>query len=374
MKIVFTMDQIYLHGGIEKVMATKANYFADVLGYEVFIVTTEQKNNEPCYHFSLKIKFIDLNVNYLRTKSYFSFKNLKKVPSHFFKWYKTLKKINPDFIIVCNIAFDFYWAPFFVKRIKKIKEFHASRFFMEQNRSRVTGLKKFGYKVNDFIESRYDKIVLLNEDERKFYRSNNLEVIPNPINIRDEKQIALSSKKAIAAGRIAPVKGFESVIAIWKIVIEKYPKWQLDIFGQGEEKYINELNNLIQSNDLVNHVFIHDAVSDLQERMLEYSFYVMTSLTECFPMILLESLSIGLPIVSYDCPTGPKNIIKNKEDGFLVENNNKDEFAISIFALIENPILKSEMGKNAKKNVKRFSNENVMKIWKDLLINLKPKK
>ncbi len=121
MKILFTTDQIYLHGGIEKVMATKANYFADVLDYEVYILTTEQNNNKPCYDLSNKIKLIDIGVNYYRSKSYFSPVNLKKIVTHFSNWNSAIKDINPDAIIVCNIAFDYYWTPFFIKKLKKLK-------------------------------------------------------------------------------------------------------------------------------------------------------------------------------------------------------------------------------------------------------------
>lgn len=363
MKIVFTTDQIYLHGGIEKVMATKANYFVDVLGYDVFIVTTEQKNNKPCYNLSPKIQLIDLGINYCRNKSYTSFVNLKKTISHFNRWNSTIKNINPDVLIVCNIAFDYYWAPFFLRKTKKIKEFHASRFFVEQTRKSTSFIKKLNFFINDFIESKYNTLLLLNEDEKKYYRSNNLAIIPNPIEIHQYANAPLAATKAIAAGRIVAVKGFESAILAWKVVAEKHPDWQLDIFGQGEKKYISQLEDLIKQNNLSNNVFIYEAVSDLQERMLGYSFYVMTSVTECFPMILLESLMVGLPIISYDCPNGPRNIITNGEDGFVVENQNTMALAAKINQLIENPILRLEMGKKGKHNVMRFSAQNVIKEW-----------
>jgi glycosyltransferase involved in cell wall biosynthesis len=368
MKIVFTTDQIYLHGGIEKVMATKANYFADVLKYEVYILTTEQQNNNPCYELSSKIKFVDIGVNYSRSKSYFSLVNLKKVVSHFRKWYSAIKSIQPDAIIVCNLAFDFYWTPFFHKKVKKIKEFHASRYFTEVNRSKTTGLRKLSFMINDYIESKYSKLVLLNEDEKKYYRSSNLVVIPNPIPISNDLIAPLQSNKAIAAGRIAPVKGFENAIKSWKIVVDKHPDWQLDIFGQGEIQYINELNSLIKENNLENNVFIKEAVTNLQNRLVEYSMYIMTSKTECFPMVLLESLQVGLPIVSFDCPYGPRNIIINNEDGLLVENQNIVELAEKIVYLIENKNIRLIMGRKAKINVQRFYDKEIVNKWINLFI------
>ncbi|MCO6164226.1 glycosyltransferase [Flavobacterium sp. NRK F7] len=366
MKIVFTTDQVYLHGGIEKVMATKANYFADVLGYEVYVITTEQKGNKPCYSFSEKVKFIDLEINYIRTKSYFSRFNLKKIPQHFLKWSKAIKKINPDFIIVCNLAFDYYWTPFFYRKINKIKEFHASRFYSSIERKKKKGMRKLPFIINDFIESKYDVLVLLNKDEEQFYNSNNLIVIPNPINTTNQKTADLVNLKAIAAGRIAPVKGFEKAIAVWKIVVSECPEWKLDIFGQGETDYIEGLQMLIRKNNLQHNVFIHDAVSDLHERMLDYSFYLMTSKTECFPMILLEAMSLGLPLLSFDCPYGPRNIITNKKDGFLVEDQNVTRLAESCINIISDLDLRCKMGHQAKENVVVFGVANVMQRWIDL--------
>ena len=142
MKVMFSSDHTYLHGGIEKVMAGKANYFADILGYEVYILTTQQTNNQPCYALSNKIKLIDLDVRYKRDKSYFHPINLIKIPGHYARLKKVLKEIRPDVFIVCNFAFDFYWLPFIEKRIFKIKEFHSSRYFEHVNRLKSTTLSK----------------------------------------------------------------------------------------------------------------------------------------------------------------------------------------------------------------------------------------
>lgn len=370
MRILFTTDQIYLHGGIEKVMAEKANYFADVLNYEVYILTTEQKGHEPCYFLSDKIKRVDIGVNYIRFISYFHPKNISKIPFHFKQWKKSISDIQPDVIISCNFAFDFYWLPFFFKKIKKIKEYHSSRFFEEIERKKASFLKRINYSINDFIESKYTKLILLNSDEAKYYRSKNIEIIPNPISINESAEATLVSHKAIAAGRIAPVKGFEKAILAWKTVVDQFSDWELHIYGQGEKQYIESLQNLINENNLQKNVIIKNAVSNLDTVLLDYSIYVMTSLTECFPMILLESLASGLPIVSFDCPHGPKNIITNNEDGFVVENQDVIALSGKINLLIRDEDLRINMGKKGKQNSYRFSKENVILKWQSLFISL----
>jgi glycosyltransferase involved in cell wall biosynthesis len=365
MRILFSTDQIHLHGGIEKVMAVKANYFADVLGHEVTILTTEQKNKLPCYPLSSKIQLKDIAVNYNRTKSYFHPENLKKIPSHFRAYKETIKEVKPQVIISCNFAFDFYWLPFTFTTIPKFKEFHSSRYFEAQRRNATPFFKKGKYKLNDFIEQRFSKLVLLNPDEPPFYKTNNGVVVPNPISIPN-KQASLQNKKAIAAGRIAPVKGFENAIRAWELVVKESPDWELHIYGQGEEAYIQSLQEIINSLQLQNRVFLQPATADLTETMLDYSIYVMSSHTECFPMVLLESLSIGLPIVSFDCPTGPRNIIANNEDGFLVENQNSAALAEKIVLLTQNDQTRIAFGNKAKQNSLRFSTEKVMLLWENL--------
>src|SRR5690606_38162006 len=102
MKIVFNTGQVYLHGGIEKSLTEKANYYANMPGVEVFIVTIEQNDKKPCYKLDEAVQIIDLKVNYDRQKSYFSFENLRKAIIHFYKRRKTFSKLKPNVVISPN--------------------------------------------------------------------------------------------------------------------------------------------------------------------------------------------------------------------------------------------------------------------------------
>lgn len=92
----------------------------------------------------------------------------------------------------------------------------------------------------------------------------------------------------------------------------------------------------------------------------------MSSVTECFPMVLLEALSIGLPIISFDCPNGPRNIISDEEDGLLGENQNSDDLAQKMLFLIQDESKSEKYGQQAKLNSQNFSNKIVMKNWVNL--------
>lgn len=370
MKIIFSTDQVFLHGGIEKVLAEKANYFADVLHYEVYIVTTEQQKRLPCYALSNKIKCIDLGVNYDREKSYFSPSNLLKIPFHYKQLKKILTTIKPDVMIVVNFAFDFYWLPFMSKEIPKLKEFHSSRYFEHQLRNNASSvLQKLKYRLNDWLESKYDRLILLNPDERQFYKSTNSVVIPNPISIPDAVA-QLSTKQVVAAGRIAPVKGFDKLIDAWSIVFKHYPDWELHIYG---EDYIGTKEILVQQikeNGLQNTVFFKGTSSNMPETMLSYSAYAMSSTTECFPMVLLEALSVGLPTVSFDCPTGPKNIISHLQDGLIVKDQDSAALSAALLHLIEDTAFRKKLGERAKENSAKFATTAIMSQWQHLFQNL----
>lgn len=366
MKIVFLTDQTYLHGGVERVLSTKANYFVDKMGNEVSIITTEQKGNLPSYPLSSQINCIDLGVNYHRDLSYFHPKNVKKSLHHFFEIKKTLKSLRPDVVIVCNYGFDFFFLPYVLPKIPKIKEFHSSKYFEHQR-------KPIGFKenlmsfFNKNAEKKYHHLVVLNPDEKAFYSNTHVSVIPNPILLQD--CIAnFQSHKMIAAGRISPVKRFDELIDIFNAAKESLKDWELHIYGEDYLETQKSLRQKIKEYQLENQIKIFPATERLLEILPEYSIYVMTSETECFPMVLLESLSVGLPIISYDCPTGPRHIVKNGENGFLVKD--RSEFITQLKQLTQDEHLRSVFSKKAKTEVVQFSDKTVMQLWEKLLVNL----
>lgn len=367
MKILFLTDQTYLHGGVEKVLATKANYLAEHYQHQVYIITTEQRNNKPCYSFSDKINFRDLEINYEREKSYFHPTNIKKVWCHFNKLKKTIVEIKPDVIVICNYAFDFYFMPYIFPKIPKVKEFHSSR-FLEYKKAHSKNVKE---KIMTFLsrnaEKKYHRLVVLNPAEKAFFNSNNISVIPNPIPMSDFWANP-HSKKIIAAGRISPVKNFEDLIDVFNELKEDLKDWELHFYGEDYLGTQKKLEEKISENNLEQFIKFKGTTDNILEVMQDYSIYAMTSETECFPMVLLESLSVGLPIISYNCPTGPQFIVKNDEDGFLAKD--KEEFKIKLKNLTTDIELRKSFSNKGKENAKRFSEDEVMQLWRDLFINL----
>jgi glycosyltransferase involved in cell wall biosynthesis len=365
MKIVYSTDQIYLHGGVEKVMATKANYLANQSSFKVYIVTTEQLQNAPCYPFDSKIKFIDLGVNYNRSSSYFSIENLQKAVRNFKMQKKLIKELSPDVIISHAFTFENYWLYFIKNKAKLIKEVHSSRFFKNKAREKANFFGKLRISLDDYFDGVYDKIVLLNPHEKSYLKSNNGFVIPNPIE-SSLLRADVSKKQVIAAGRISPVKAFDQLIEAWALIHQAYPDWQLHFYGQDFLDTQQKLERLIEKHQLEHVIKFKGCVNNLAETMINYSIYALTSETECFPMVLLEALSVGLPIISYDCPNGPRNILTDGEDSILVANKNIPIFANNLKVLMQNENLRHEMGTKGIENVKRFSLQSIMQKWMNL--------
>jgi len=367
LRIVFSTDQIHLYGGIEKVMAEKANYFADELGYEVVIITSEQNGKAPCYPLSLKVQLMDLGINYERTKSYFSAANLIKVPGHLYRLQLTLYKLKPDVVIVSNVGIDYYGIPFLFSNARKIKECHSSRYLEAGKRSLNKSIvKKIKYLFNDWIDARYNTIVVLNRDEAAYYHTGNVVVIPNAVSIPDE-QALLERKAVVAAGRIAPVKGFDKLIDAWEIVHATEPDWELHLYGEDYLQTQQRLEKQIKEKGLALTIYFKGGSSEMIKTYLRYSLYAMSSVTECFPMVLLEALSVGLPVVSFDCPNGPRNIITDQEDGLLAENQNPEDLAKKLLFLIQNKEQRKKFGIKGKVNSQKFSIATVMKQWTNVL-------
>lgn len=366
MKILYLTDQTYLHGGIEKVLSQKANYFAEVTGDEVFIVTYNQQRNPPVYPFSEKLSMMDLGINYEIGRSYFHPVNLKKIPQHRKALQKVLQEIQPDVVISSSFGPDFFFIPSLEKQIPKIKEFHATRHFSNQVITIKEKILKF---FTEKKERKYDALVLLNEDEVPFYQSNNCVIIPNPTEV-DERMCNLSENKIIAAGRISRQKNFEELLEIFNSVLQDFPDWEVHVYGDDYLGRRAEIEKRITELSLEKKFIFKGVTSDLKTTFLDYSIYAMTSIHETFPMVLLEALSMGLPIVSYDCPTGPSRIVENNEDGYIIPYKNSIIFAEKLKRLMGDVQLRKNMGLQAKKNASRFEISAVMGQWKDLFKKL----
>lgn len=217
---------------------------------------------------------------------------------------------------------------------------------------------------------KFDRLVTLTEQDKKRWETiyPAATVIPNILTLYPNEQARLESKSIISVGRLEAQKGYDLLIEAWRSVVIEHPDWKLYIYGDGSCKAL--LTEMIRAAKIETSFILHGADSNIYEKYLQHSFYVMSSRFEGFGLVLIEAMSCGLPCISFDCPSGPAEIIKDGEDGILVENGNIIKLSEAICCLIEHEEKRKELGCNARLNVLRFSQENIMLQWDALFRGL----
>lgn len=372
-KIVYITPSLYVAGGVERVLTLKANYFADILGYDITIILTDGFGKKLFYPISDKVKVVNLNIEFEDIMSCSFFKKvfiyLKK--QHRFK--KILKRvllnIAPD-ITVTLMRREINFINAIKDGSKKIGEIHVNRSNyrnFESNESNfIKRIFSYFWMRNLYTKiKRLDKfVVLTNEDLKQWGQMDNIVTIPDPLAFFPVESSHLTKKRIIAIGRYTYQKGFDLLIKAWSLIENEYPEWGLTIYGQGDRvQYETLIANLGVS---PHRCILLPPTSDVVKELLDSSIFAFSSRFEGFGMVLIEAMSCGLPVVSFDCPCGPKDIIGDAVDGFLVPNGNVEKLAEGLSKLMNDELLRIKMGKAARENVKRYNLENIALKWQVL--------
>ena len=348
-KILYLVNQFSMHGGIQRMLSHKIDAWVEECGYEVVVVTVSQNEEPIVYPPANNFKLIDLNLKGINKH------NFKQLYQFIGSIKKILNHESPDLVITTLTGIPSLILPLLKPKVKKVLEIHSSGALS------VTSQWKYKWR---FLQM-YHKVVLLNEDEKKYYKLDNLVAIPNFIKItKSEVTYEDREKRIIAAGRIHAEKQYDHLVKIWEKIYRNHPDWNLEIYGDGDEKILDELRKYISLNEIERIKFL-PATNELDLIMRKSSLFVLSSDTECFPMVLIEAKNAGLPAISYDSPNGPRHIISN--DGILVEHNNIEQFASELSNLILDEEKRKELAENAFQNRERFSAKEVIKKWNELL-------
>lgn len=369
MRVLYVTDHIYLHGGAEKILIQKLNYWADVYNYDVCLVTTQQKGLKPFYPLSEKVLHKDLGINYIEGVSFYSKANFSQFPVHFKKLKEAIASFAPDAVFVISQTLSRYITPFATSKAKTFYEYHTSYYGFELGQRNLGGFKKIKAKLIGAIaalaESFYTKVVFLNQSEFDHYKRGNSVIVPNfydTIPVSDDRP---RRNVAISLGRLSYQKGYDLLMDAWSLLDGAVDGWSLEIYGNGDDRAA--LEKKLVSMNFRNPVLLMPAIDNVNEKLAESAFYVMSSRYETFPMVLLEAMSNKLPIVSFDCPTGPRSMVIDGQDGILVPGEDIAALAGKMLLLMRDPQLCRQMGEMAFKNVKRFNPEAVMGQWDRLI-------
>jgi len=367
--------------GMERVTTSKANYLANLPEYEVSVVTTEQMGRPVFYPLSEKIHLYHLDIGIHENFGKESY--LQKCVSRFLKtneYERELKKIlnqvRPD-ITVSTLGLDIGFLNNLTDGSIKIGELHFPGNFRQLMARKLSGnpIQNFIAQVRTWEMKqkcrKLSRLIVLTEEEKTFWKNpKNISVIPNPLPFSPEIISAVKNKKAIAVGRLAYEKGFDLLIEAWKTVYAKYPDWELVIYGNGDQK--DSLIQLIRKYQLEPVVKIHEPVPEIQTTYPEFSLLIFPSrYLDSFGMVIIEGMSCGLPAVAFNSPCGPKDLISDGVNGFLVETGDIATLAARINQLIESDDLREQMSLAAKETSFNYQIDKVMEQWLFLFNELK---
>lgn len=377
MKIVYCVHSVYNPGGMERVLLNKVTYLSQHTDWEILIVTTDQKGRPAFYPFPDTVRMIDLNINYsddnngpvwTKVLGY-----LKRKRAHKKRLTRLLYQEKPDFVVSLYPS-ESSFIPDIKDGSKKILELHYCKFFrLQYGRQGILGLiDKWRTRTDERLVRRFDRFVVLTQEDRQYWGDlPNIQVIPNAAMRLKNVYADPSVKRVLAVGRLDYQKGFDKLIQAWKLVKEdsELSDWKLDIFGQGEWK--DKLLNEIKEYELEDSLEIHAPTTDIGQEYVSSSILVMSSNYEGFPMVMIEAMACGVPVVSFAFKCGPKDIIRHQENGLIVPEGDIVALAKALSFMMKGNALRAYCSQNAREIIAEYSEEVIMKKWMDLFIQMK---
>lgn len=376
MKLIYCIRAVYNPGGMERVLLNKVRFLVNEMKWEVVIVTTDQEGKPPFYPFPEQVRMVDLNINYARDNDKGVFRKitgyLQRKKLHRQRLTQLLMSEKPD-VVVSLYPSESSFIPDIPDGSKKVLEIHYCKFFrLQYGRHGLLGLiDRLRTRQDEHIARKFDRFVVLTHEDRGYWGTMpNIEVIPNAAMFMGTRQADMSSKRILAVGRLDYQKGFDRLLEAWHIVQQhpEFHNWRLDIFGQGE--WHDRLEQTIRRYGLEQQTAINPPTSDIGSEYARSSMLVMSSNYEGFPMVMIEAMAGGLPVVAFDFLCGPKDIIRHEQNGLIVPNGNIPALANAMMKLMASEPLRQQLSVNARKVTETYSEEQVMKQWVGLFRSL----
>ncbi len=376
-KIVYCTPALYSAGGTERVISVKANYFAEYLGYDVTIIVTEGNKGNSFFPLSERVRVINLGLGF---EDLWNNPFLKKIYLYLKKQRKyknllcqELLKIRPDFVIT-TLRREINFINNIRDGSRKIGELHLSRVNYRGVEDRESNIiKKIFSKCwkREVISSlqRLDKFVVLNENAvLEWPELHNLTMIPDPLPLSLHAKSDLKSKRIVTIGRYSYEKGYDYLLRIWSIVEKRCIDWQLNVYAMGDPTPYVKLMDELSIDKRRCH--LNSSLVDVESEYLRSSILVQPSRTEGFGLVLVEAMSCGLPVVSFDCENGPRSLITDGENGFLIPAYDVDLFSKRLIQLINDEQLRVRMGESGLLKSQQYHISKIAQQWVKLFDDL----
>jgi glycosyltransferase involved in cell wall biosynthesis len=376
-KIVYCTPALYSAGGTERVVSIKANYFAEHLGYDVTIIVTEGNKGNSFFPLSDKVKVINLGIGFedLWNKPFLNkvFLYQKKQRRYKKLLSKELLRLRPD-ITITTLRREINFINDIKDGSRKVGELHLSRANYRGVEERETNFFKDifskwwkGNVISYF--QKLDRFVVLNENAVKEWPElNNVKMIPDPLPLKQMARSNLQSKRIVTIGRYAYEKGYDYLLKIWSIVEKKCPDWQLNVYAMGDPTpYVKLMDDLSIDKKRCH---LNSSVVDVEDVYKNSAILVQPSRTEGFGLVLVEAMACGLPVVAFDCENGPRSIITDGEDGFLIPAYDIEKFSERMVLLMNDEPLRRKMGERGQVKSQHYHIGKIAQQWENLFEEL----
>jgi len=351
-------------GGAERIITNMANFWADA-EHKVTLITFDNGKN-PYYLLSKNVKWTALDFQG-SSNNWFEglINNIKRI----FTLRNTIVKSAPDSIISFISATNILvlMATRFLSTSVIISERNSPTYYRANRR--------IWHILRRLIYPCAEHLVVQTREIRLFFANYNrsVKVIPNsvmilPENMRQEPRFSLPpGKRIVAMGGLIYQKGFDLLLNIVSRLFEKFIDWNLIIMGKGPLG--EELKNQAKRLGIESKVFCPGRVMNPISILSRCDLFVLSSRYEGFPNALLEAMACGLPPVSFDCPSGPAEIIQQGINGYLVPPEDIKSMEKILCKLMKEEGLRIALGKEARKVRGKYAPDKIMKQWEMLLNN-----
>lgn len=352
-RIAFLIEAFANKAGMERVLAVVANAICQ--NAEVTIITANQNGLKDAFMLNDDINRIDLCVE-LNKKSYK--RKLERCLGY--------KKYD---IVVSMGGMDSYFLTDIKDGSKKILWYHFSYDIYKVFDNNL--IKAWLHTIKRNVAARkFDVVVALCSGDKKKWNNHCKKsiCIPNPVTIKPYSISSCSNKEVFAVGRLQKQKGFDMLIDAWNIVCKSCPDWKLNVFGEGELRKC--LERKIAENELADTITLCGVVEKIENEYIRNSLLVCSSRDEAFGLMIVEAESCGSPIVTFDCPSAPRELVHDGENGCVVPMGDIQGLANAIIMMLKDCELRKKMGKRSVELSERFQVEEIKKQWLTLFDEL----
>ena len=365
MRIIIIHRSFALTGGAERVIIEKANYLSEQ-GHTVMLVSYEQGAHPISFPLLDAVKVVDLDCRFFTLSTYsplahyFHFLRLKKKFRE--SLLQTVTTFRPEVIVLAS-DWQFLIRPVLkaARTIPVMCEFHVSYDFVVKNISGHSGgikaqlARAYARHAVKGLRGCVQLISLTQKDAQRWKDyARRVVVIPNPLFLYPETtdDVPRQPARIICVGRLSAEKRFDRTITAFSLIADKHPDWHIDIFGEGVEKA-----------SLQQRIVIHSPTKAIFDEYKKSQLLVLSSEFEGLPMVLLEAMSCGTPCLSFNCPSGPAEIIDHNVNGLLAKNGDVDDLAEKMEWLITHDEERKAMGRKARIAAERYKPSLVQKEW-----------